>query len=52
MRLSKTISLQPTTWELIEKYMKKINIKEISIAIEQLILAGAEAKKEQEANSK
>lgn len=53
MKLSKTVSLQPATLEIIEKSMKRNNLKEVSIALEQLILAGAEAENEKErVNSK
>lgn len=48
MRLSKTVSFEPATWDAIERFMKKKEIKEVSHAAEQLILSGVEAEKEKE----
>ena len=48
MKAAKNLSFQHSTWGLIEKFMERNGINEVSHAAEQLVLLGLEAEKEKE----
>lgn len=45
MKSSKSLSFELDTWNLVDLYMHSVGLTEVSAAAEELLLAGAQAKK-------
>jgi hypothetical protein len=52
MKASRSVSLETSTWDLIERHMERETHPDVSSAVEDLVLAGADAKKLQRGEKK